>query len=544
MTVPSEEVSGANVLPRDNAQHEIPAQSNADEDPNWITGSPLLIMMSALSIVMFLVLLDSSIIGAATPKITTEFHSLNDVGWYGSAFQLASATCQPLAGKLYSTLNQKWVYLTFFTVFEIGSLLCGVAPSSVILIGGRAVAGIGAAGLQSGSLTIVATSAPLHRRAVLNGILMALSQSGIVLGPLIGGAFTTYSTWRWCFYINLPLGAVVAALLLFVRIPQPKALIPSEESTVKALIEGFDFLGFVLLTGFAIELLIALEWGGSTYAWNSSVIIGLLVGSAATLVVFLFWQHHKGDEAMIQFSMVGKLVVWCSCLNYAFLSSALRLVSYYVPIYFQSVLNATAILSGVYTLPNILAQVITSIVSGILVGKLGYYLPWSIVSGILMTIGTGLMSTFDVATSVGQWIGYQIIFGAGCGLGIPMPILAVQNSLASSDIPIAISILIFFQNIVSAVWLAIASTILTSSLQSYIPRFAPSVDPATIIQAGATGIRDVVPDGLVLTQVLSAYSKAIDNTFYIAAVSLGAGLFFIWGMGWNDIRQKKRITPV
>ncbi|OTA56069.1 MFS general substrate transporter [Hypoxylon sp. EC38] len=528
---------------KERGAQEPSLEPEGDLDLNWITGLPLAILMTGLSIVMFLVLLDSSIIGTATPQITSEFHSLQDVGWYGSAYRLASAVVQPLTGKIYSTLNLKWSYLAFFTIFEVGSLICGVARSSIMLIIGRAVAGIGVAGLQSGSLMIVATAAPLHRRATLNGSLIGISQAGIVMGPLIGGAFTTYSTWRWCFYINLPLGAIVAGCLFFVRIPQPKAPLGAAQSRVGALTKELDFLGFILLTGFSIELLLALEMGGDSYAWNSSVIIGLLCGAVVTLVAFLLWQYHKGDRAMIPFSVARKRVIWCGFLVYSFLMAALSNLSYYIPIYFQSVLNATAILSGVYMLPNIVAQVITCVSSGILVEKLGYYLPWSIVSIVLTTIGTGLMSTFDVNTSTGEWIGYQIIFGAGCGMGIQMPILAAQNSLAPSDIPVGIAILIFFQCIVSAVWLAVASAIFTNSLSALIPQYAPSVSASDIIEAGATGIRNVVADDPVLRQVLEAYSKAIDNTFYIAIASLGASIFFVWGIGWKDIRRKKEDTP-
>lgn len=170
------------------------------------------------------------------------------------------------------------------------------------------------------------------------------------------------------FYINLPLGAVVAVALFFVRIPEQKATGKGERLSAKArtLIRDLDLLGFTLLTGFAIELLLALQWGGSSYAWNSSVVIGLLCGAAVTLVLFLVWEHRKGDEAMIPFSIMTKRVVWCGCLVYGFLMASLFLLTYYLPIYFQSVLNATAILSGVYTLPNILAQLAAAIISGLL----------------------------------------------------------------------------------------------------------------------------------------------------------------------------------
>ncbi|KAK1763360.1 major facilitator superfamily domain-containing protein [Phialemonium atrogriseum] len=544
-SLPLPEMAAPNSKEEETKTREISSDSSTDDlEPQWISGLPLVNMMVALSIVMFLVLLDGSIIGTAIPRITSEFHSLEDVGWYGSAFQLASAALGPLTGKIYATCDKKWTFIWFFAIFEVGSLLCGVAVSSNMLIVGRAVAGMGVAGLQNGGLTIVASAVSLQRRASLNGILVGLSQLGIVMGPLIGGAFTSYSTWRWCFYINLPLGAVVAVALFFVRIPEQKATGKSERLSAKAraLIRDLDLLGFTLLTGFAIELLLALQWGGSSYAWNSSVVIGLLCGAAVTLVLFLFWEHRKGDEAMIPFSIMTKRVVWCGCLVYGFLMASLFLLTYYLPIYFQSVLNATAILSGVYTLPNILAQLAAAIISGLLVGRLGYYLPWSIASAIMTSISTGLMSTFDVNTPAGKWVGYQILFGAGCGMGIQMPILAAQNSLAAQYIPIAIATLIFAQNMVTAIWLTIASTIFENSLRTLIVEYAPSVDAEVVINAGATGIRDVVPAGPVLTQVLAAYSKAIDNTFYLSTASLAASLLFVWGTGWKDIRKKKETS--
>ncbi|KAK4208432.1 major facilitator superfamily domain-containing protein [Rhypophila decipiens] len=515
-------------------------------EPEWLTGPPLLILMVALSIVMFLVLLDGSIIGTAAPRITSEFRSLEDLGWYGSAFQLASAAVQPLTGKIYATLNQKWTFIWFFATFEVGCLVCGAAVSSNMLIVGRAVAGLGVAGLQNGGLTIIASAVPIHRRATMNGILVGLSQLGIVMGPLIGGAFTSYSTWRWCFYINLPFALLVAPAMCYVHIPTI-ASAPDEKlqtttegmSRAKSLLHDLDIIGFILLTGFAIELLLALQWGGSLHAWDSSVVIGLLCGAVVTLAVFLYWQHRQGENAMIPFSIVSQRVVWCGCIVYGFLMAALFLLTYYLPIYFQSVKDASAILSGVYTLPNILAQLGAAILSGVLVEKLGYYLPWSVASAIITSIATGLMSTFDVATSVGNWIGYQILFGAGCGMGIQMPILAVQHSLSPQKIPIAIATLIFAQNMLTAIWLTIANTIFNNSLRTLIPEYAPSIDPQTVVDAGATGIRSVVPDGPVLEQLLSAYSKAIDKTFYISSASLAVSLFFVWGTGWKDIRKKK-----
>jgi hypothetical protein len=175
----------------------------ATEETEYIEGVQLFLVLLSVTLACFVMLLDTSIISTAIPRITDQFQSLQDVGWYGSAYQLASAVLQPLTGKIYTNFVIKWSFLAFFFIFELGSVICGAANSSTMLIVGRAVAGIGAAGLMNGGATIVTAAVPVHRRALLVGIIIGVAQMGVVCGPLVGGALTEYSTWRWCFYINV-----------------------------------------------------------------------------------------------------------------------------------------------------------------------------------------------------------------------------------------------------------------------------------------------------------------------------------------------------
>lgn len=232
-----------------------------------------------------------------------------------------------------------------------------------MLIVGRAVAGIGTSGIQNGAFTIIAECVPMAKRPALIGMVMGISQLGLVVGPLLGGALTQYTTWRWCFYINLPIGALVFAALFFVHVPTqvPKA----KASTVwSSLHKKLDLIGFTIFAPAAIMLLLAVQYGGNQFAWNSSTVIGLFCGAGITVIVFLAWDYYKGDEAMIPLSMLRKKIVWSGCLVYGFLMSQMFTTSYYLPIYFQGVKGVSPTLSGVYLLPMILAQLFLAIGSG------------------------------------------------------------------------------------------------------------------------------------------------------------------------------------
>ena len=335
-----------------------------DKDSRPITGFKLAAVIMSVTFVGTLVMLDTAIIVTAIPHITTQFHSLGDVGWYGSAYLLAACSLQPLTGKLYTLFNSKWIFLAFFGVFELGSLLCAVATSSNMLIVGRAVAGSGSSGLLNGTLTIIATCVPLEKRPVYLGLMRSVSQIGTVLGPLLGGVLTDRLSWRWCFYINLPAGAVVGVLLLCISIPDRRSNKAGAKATLRTIVEKLDLLGFAIFAPAAIQFLLALEWGGTSYPWDSATVIGLFCGAAGMFCLFLEVEYRKGDAAMIPLHMVRQRIVWCS--NLVMFFSFTSVVSYYLPIYFQTARNATPTMSGVYLLPTILSQIMSAITAGYL----------------------------------------------------------------------------------------------------------------------------------------------------------------------------------
>ncbi|KAJ6144420.1 hypothetical protein N7470_008315 [Penicillium chermesinum] len=477
----------------------------------------LVSVLAAVTLVSFLVLLDTSIVVTAIPVITTQFHSLPDLGWYGSSYQIASACLQPLAGRIYYNFSTKWTFLTFFFVFELGSLLCGIANSSKMLIVARAVAGMGSAGLMNGSLTIIGTAVPRHKSPKLMGIMMGCCQLGVVCGPLLGGAFTEYTTWRW-------------------------SEKPSISMVIDTVLHKLDLIGFALFAPAAIQLLLALEYGQSSYPWGSATVIGLFCGAAGTFGVFLLWEWRQGDLAMIPLRMVAKRTVWSSCLVMMCLFAVMLGSSYYLPVYFQAVKNDSPLISGVSLLPSILSQLSLAVISGNLISRLGYYLPWALFGACLSAIGNGLFSTFTPHTAIGTWIGYQILAGAGRGAAFQVPLVAVQNTVAPRDISLGMSLLMFLQTLSGAIFLTLGDVIFDAGLKSTIPKDAPNVDPAVVIGAGATGIRSVV-SGKDLAGVLVAYSKSVGYVFYMtAAMSVVMALCSL-GMGWVDIRPKPKPAP-
>lgn len=271
-----------------------------------------------------------------------------------------------MTGKVYTYFNAKWTFLAFFAFFEFGSLICAVAQSSNMLIVGRALAGMGGSGLQNGGLTMLAILLPLHKRPAAMGAMMGFGQIGIALGPLIGGALTQYATWRWCFFINLPCGALVALLMGFQKVPQGPLRPRVNNSVRETILKKFDLIGFLLFAPAAIQFFLALEWGGNGYAWNSATIIGLFCGAGGTFILFLLWEQREGDIAMVPFSMLKQRIVWCGCLVMAFNMTVVLLGSYYLPIYFQTVKGDSPTMSGVYMLPGILMQLFFAVFSGVM----------------------------------------------------------------------------------------------------------------------------------------------------------------------------------
>ncbi|KAK8110565.1 efflux pump protein [Apiospora kogelbergensis] len=515
------------------------AQEKTAEVLEYITGLKLLAVMVAVVLAAFLMLLDISIISTAVPRITSDFHSLPDVG---------CSCLQPLTGRIYTEFSAKWTFLIFFLVFEVGSLICGVATSSPMFIGGRVIAGLGSSGLMNGAMTLVAGAVPLAKRPLYTGLVIGIAQVGLVCGPLIGGALTEYSSWRWCFYINLPIGGVTAAFLVMTHVPDITEKPPFTLALLRRVVPELDLVGFVLFVPAAVMFLLALQLGGQAYAWGSAQIVGLFCGAAATAAVFVGWEWRvMGDRAMLPGHLLRQRVVLMSVVQGMFVMASTTVASFYLPIYFQGVKGVGPTLSGVYMLPSILTQLLLVVVSGALISKIGYYLPFAVFGGVFNSIGSGLLSTLAPGTETAKWVGYQIITGAGRGAAMQICIIAIQHALQPAQIPVGMSAMIFAQNFSAAILTVVSATIFTHNLGAEIAVRAPSISPEAVSAAGASGAAVhalVPPDSLpeVLEGVLQSYADSFDRVFYLVTACAVMTFVAAWGVGWKDTRQKKTGT--
>ncbi|KAM3521390.1 hypothetical protein NHJ13051_006281 [Beauveria bassiana] len=512
------------------------AAAAAAAAPEYIHGWRLFSVMLAITLACFLYLLDVSILVTAIPKITSDFHSLTDIGWYGATYNLASAALQPLSGKFYTYFHAKWTFLAFFLVFEIGNLVCGVATSSTMIIVGRSVAGAGASGLTNGSFAIVTACAPMEKRPQLMGILIGVCQMGLVAGPLIGGALTEFTSWRWCFYINLPVGAVTVAAFLVTAIPDKRKYVVQSDPG-KLTLRKMDMVGFLLFAPAAVMILLALEFGGNRYAWRSPTIVGLFVGGGVQVLLFLFWERRVGMTAMIPLPIIGKREVWTACVASMFMFSTMLGAGYYLPVYFQTVRGLSPLRSGISMLPAIVTQLVVTVVSGGLVQRVGYYLPFMILSAVIIAVANGLLSTWGLRTPTVVWAGYQVLLGFGRGMAFQMPVIAIQAHTPPALASVATATMVLFQTFFGAIFLAIINTLFNTKLKKELSSRVPEIGADKIINAGAADISSVVPADRI-DQVLQSYSLGVNQVFYAIAAICVCMFVFSWGTGWTDIRKK------
>ncbi|GFF50517.1 putative HC-toxin efflux carrier TOXA [Aspergillus udagawae] len=500
----------------------------------WALASLTLAFMS----ICLVLAIDNTILATAIPQITSDFKSLNDIGWYGSSYLIAQMALLPTCGRLYAFYNIKWVYCISLAVFEIGSIVSAVAPNSMTLIIGRAISGLGAAGLVSGTTTILSYCVSLKKQAMLSPIVLGMYNIGSAIGPLVGGSITDSKvlTWRFIFWINLPFGAVALVLVWFtLRKPPPavKGDLPWNQK-----LRQLDLLGATLLLGATVCLNLALQWGGIVYPWSDAKVFGCLIGFGLLLITFLCLQVRGKENSNIPLHIFGSRTVSASCGFMMLVQVAIVVQSYFWPIYFQSVRNTNARDSGINLLPLIVSNSLGTVCAGSIAARFGHYVPFMWFGPLILATGGGLYQLVRADSPRGQWIGFQILSGLGYGICSQMPILAVQVVLSKPDIPTGLVMIMFFQILGGALAPSVGQNLFTDGLLRNLSK-VQGLDGAAVVAAGASGFREIVPPEL-MNAVVDAFNSALKNVFWVALATPALAWITSWAMEWRQLPDSKR----
>ena len=417
----------------------------------------ILLVFAGLMVAMLLASLDQMIFSTALPTIVGELHGVDHMLWVTTAYLLASTIMLPIYGKLGDLVGRKSPFMGAIALFIVGSVIGGLAPDMTWLIAGRAVQGLGGGGLMIGAQAIIADVVPARERGRYMGVMGGVFALSSVAGPLLGGWFTEGIGWRWAFWMNVPLGILaITSAMVFLRLPKPSGTRPR-----------LDVAGMVLLAAASTGLVLATTWGGTTYAWGSSVIIGLIVATVIAVAAFVSAERKAAEPIMSPHLFRDRnfnLTTIAGLITGIAMFGAMA----YLPTYLQMVTGANATKAGFLMIPMMIGLLVSSVVSGQLVSKTGRYKWLPITGTLLVAVALVLLSTMTPSLPVWVLCGYLSIMGVGLGMSMQILILIVQNSFPVSEVGTATAGNNYFRQIGASLGSAIVGSLFVARLTSLL----------------------------------------------------------------------------
>jgi EmrB/QacA subfamily drug resistance transporter len=467
----------------------------------------ILVILGALMLGMFLAALDQTIVATALPTIAGDLHGLNHLSWVVTAYILTATISTPLWGKLGDLYGRKKLFQAAIVIFLIGSALSGLSQDMAQLIGFRALQGIGAGGLMVGAQAIIGDVVSPRQRGRYMGYFGAVFGLSSVIGPLAGGFITQHLSWRWVFYINLPIGIVALAVISVVlQLPRHRTR------------HAIDYLGTALLGAGVTVIILLTTWGGTTYAWGSAPILSLAVAAAVFGTAFC-WVEIRAAEPVIPLQLFRNSVFSVSNSIGFIVGFVMFGAIIYIPLYLQTVHAATPTSSGLQLLPLVCGMLVTFTISGQLVTKWGRYKIFPVIGTAVMSLGLFLFSLLTPSTPLAVSSIYMVVLGLGIGCVMQVLVVAVQNAVPQSQLGTATSSSTFFRSIGGAFGVAVFGAIFNNRLAINLPKYLP---PAALRAVHGSNVSaspaqlDALPAAIHHGYVL-AFSESLHAVFLIGA---------------------------
>ncbi|KAE8151060.1 major facilitator superfamily domain-containing protein [Aspergillus avenaceus] len=498
-----------------------PATDDSDSRGTWRIAATML----ALALSLFVSALDQTIVATATPTISAELHSGSGYVWIGGAYLIANAASANIWANLSDIWGRKPILLAAVALFFGASIICAKAIDMPMLIAGRSVQGIAGGGLLQLILITISDLFSVRHRGLFMGLMEFIWAIAGALGPIMGGAFTQSVSWRWIFWINLPVcGTAFVLLLLFLDVHNPK-------TGVMDGIKAVDWFGSLSILGLVVMLLLGLDFGGDTFPWSSPKVICLIVFGCLMSLIFIYCERRLAKYPLMPLGIFhDKSNVACFVVafthGFAFLGE-----EYYLPLYFQSAQQASPFRSGILILPFVLSEAATSLLAGILIHRSGRYLAIVRTGMFLVVVGSGLLINFTSDTPLPKIIIYQLIAGSGCGLLFFPPLLALQSNVSQADTASATATFGFVRNVAMAMSVVLGGVVFQNSMDrrrgdllragldgDVVGRLSGSEAAANVLLVA--GIGDVAVRGVVR----AAYAWSLRNVWIMFTVLAGVGL--------------------
>jgi EmrB/QacA subfamily drug resistance transporter len=532
-------------------------QTEEYEQPLFSRRDTLLTMLGVL-MVMLLASLDQTIVSTAMPRVIADLQGFDRYTWVSTAYLLTSTVMVPIYGKLSDLFGRKPIFLFGVVIFLIGSALSGASQSMNQLIAFRAFQGIGAGALMPIAIAIIGDLFTPRERGKWQGLTGGVWGLSAIVGPTLGGWITQNSTWRWIFYVNIPIGLVAMLVLIF--------LMPTLRGKARQI--SIDYIGAALLVLGTVPLLLGFTWAGTQYDWLSPQIIGMFAGAAVVLTVFVIyqaWLERRGGQPIIEPSLFKNSIFSVSTVVTIIFGMGLFGSIFFIPLFVQGVVGSSATSSGLILTPLMLTSLVGSVVSGQLVSRLGKY-KWIAILGMAVSVvGTYMLVRLDVHSTNTDVLLAMLVLGLGMGFGMALYTLVVQNALPRK-IGQATSALVFFRQIGGTIGLAAMGSVMTSAylpaFQNALPAAVKQVAPAKLLAAfnnpqillsphalaqmqstaAASGPGAVALLNQVIEAVRVGLAQGIHNVFVLSMVIMIVGLVSVFFLKEIAVKGKRSVA--